>query len=330
MLSTIPLPVIAFFIPFLIAFSYPLLVMCCVPKCAPPKRYIQNNLSISIFLFSSFPISVGVFAHSITREAVAPWFAPGFWSYSSYALIGITIVIVTAIVFQDFMGRPMAPYVLKRSEAEKACQLEEELRAAFSSGVDDDDVKAKKREYQTLTRLPSFRDLFARGGPIAYVHIGLAWMGIIFAATYFWYLVVAAEYKFDGNKLKAGSENNLVLVLILLATFIPLRLQTEWYQSYFHEKNWLKKYPAFFLGIFLAIAMLLLLTLLLHPTFAVGFFSAFYAVLLGALGFIGKIKPEWLRGLAEFLREMTFTEFLALYIVFLVVISTVTVAAIGI
>src|SRR5437868_12978056 len=62
---------------------------------------------------------------------------------------------------------------------------------------------------------------------------------------------VAAEYKFDGNKLKAGSENNLVLVLILLATFIPLRLQTEWYQSYFHEKNWLKKYPAFLLGIFL-------------------------------------------------------------------------------
>src|SRR2546429_8471814 len=106
MLSTIPLPVIAFIIPFLIAFSYPLLVMFCVPKSAHPKRYIQNNLSVSIFLFSSFPISVAVFTHSITREALAPWFAPGFWAYSSYAVIALTIAIVTAIVFQDFMGRP--------------------------------------------------------------------------------------------------------------------------------------------------------------------------------------------------------------------------------
>ena len=330
MLSAIPLPVIAFCIPFVLALSYPLLVMFCVPKEAPPKRYIQNNLSISIFLFSSFPIAVAVFAQSLTREAIAPWFAPGFWSYLSYALIVITIVIVTAIVFQDFMGRPMAPYVLKRRDAKKACQLEEELRAEFSNDSEDDETRAKKKKYQALTRLASLRELRARGGPIAYIHIGLTWMGVMFAATFFWYLVVAAEHKFDGNKLKPGSENNLVLVLILLATFIPLRLQTEWYQSYFHEPHWLKKYPAFFLGVILAIAMLLLLTLLLHPTFAVGFFSAFYAVLLGALGLIGKLRPEWLRGVAEFLREMTFMEFLALYIVFVVVIATVTVAALGI
>ena len=84
------------------------------------------------------------------------------------------------------------------------------------------------------------------------------------------------------------------------------------------------------MGIVVAIAMLLLLTLLLHPSFAIGFFSAFYAVLMGVIGFMAKLKPEWLRAIAHFLRDMTFMEFLAIYIVFLVVVITITVAALGI
>ena len=329
MFSTLPLPIIGFLIPFVAALSYPVLVMICVPKEATPKRYIQNNLSISIFFFSSFPLAVAVFLHSITGSAVMDWFSPG-WRILSYAVIAISIVIVTVVVFQDFMGRPMAPYVLRKDEAERACQLEAELRDAFNNSIDDDRVKAQKKEYQKLTRLGSFKDLRQRGGPIAYAHMALTWMGLMFVAAYFWYLAVAAEHKFDQLPLKTGSENNLVLVLILLATFFPLRLQTEWYQSYFHEPHWLQKYPAFFVGIVVAIAMLLLLTLLLHPSFAIGFFSAFYAVLMGVIGFMAKLKPEWLRAIAHFLRDMTFMEFLAIYIVFLVVVITITVAALGI
>jgi hypothetical protein len=148
-------------------------VLVCVPKDAPPKRYIQNNFSISIFLFSSFPIAVAVFALSITPEAVRPWFAEGWWPYVSAAALIVTILIVTAIVLQDFMSRPMAPYVLKMQEAKRACRLERELRIAFANSVHDQEIEVKKQKYKKLTHIKSFKDLVKRGGPIAYIHIAL-------------------------------------------------------------------------------------------------------------------------------------------------------------
>jgi hypothetical protein len=330
MFSAIPRPIIFFLIPFVLSLSYPLAVWLCMPKETEPRRYIQNNLSISIFLHSSFPIAVAVFSTSITRGAVMPWFQGG-WAWVGWGITAITVVIVTVIVFQDFTSRPMAPYVLRRKEAKEAWELEDKLRKDFERSSRDQHTEEKKM-YQNLTRLRWGKDLFKRGGPIAFIHIGLTWMGVAFAAAYFWYLAAAVNFQSRGvdQVLKAGSRDRLVVVLILMATFIPLRLHTEWYQSYFHEQHWLRKYPAFWLGVFLAFDLLIFITILIQPGATIQIISAIGAVLLGAIGVIGKLKPDWLLGVGEFVQQMTFIEFCAVYLLFTIVVAEITAASFSI
>jgi hypothetical protein len=166
--------------------------------------------------------------------------------------------------------------------------------------------------------------IWHRGGPIAYIQLALTWLGGMITLTYFWYLVTATLY----HRAVAGkvdpTTNRLVLVYLLLLTWFPLRLHTEWYQNYFHKKDWLKTYPAFWLLAFLAFALLILIILLIQPGTPIKLLSAMNLVFVAILGLVGKLKPEWLRYVGNFLQTTNFVYFLAMYLIFLVVVAAVT------
>lgn len=318
---------LGFSIPFVLALSYPLALCLYLPKSTHPTRWIQNNPSFSVFLLSSFPIAVFVLALSVVQDGIAPfWFWGGTWRvWVAYPAVVVTLMIVTLIVFDDFMRRPMAPYVLKKRAAAEAAALEKKLRAEFRSHHKE--VETRRREYQKMVQLPTLKAIRARGGPVAYIHLALAWLATLFALTYFWYLVAATLFRTTaGPALTDASKNRLVLVYILLLTWFPLRLHTEWYQNYFHKKNWLKSYPAFWLLAFLAFALLVLIVLILNPGGTIKFLSVTNVVFVAILGLIGKLKPDWLHAVADFLQSTSFVYFLAIYLIFLVLVAAVTAA----
>jgi hypothetical protein len=317
--------VLSFAIPFALALSYPLALLLYLPKSTHPSRWIQNNPSISVFLLSSFPIAVCVFSISMMQDGILRHWFSGWHVWVSYPAIVVTILVVTLIVFDDFTRRPIAPYTLKKRAAEEAARLEKQLRAEYRNP--NKHFEGKRKEYQKLVKLGTLKAIWTRGGPIAYIHLALTWLAALFTLTYFWYLVAASQFITPaGIPLGDPSKNKLVLVYILLLTWFPLRLHTEWYQNYFHNKDWLKGYPAFWLLAFLAFAVLVLIILIVKPGGAIKFLSVLNVVFVAALGAIGKLKPDWLRAVADFLQSTSFVYFLAIYLIFLVLVAAVTAA----
>jgi len=327
MSTPIIIAVLSFAVPFVLALAYPLALMLYLPKSTHPVRWIQNNPSFSVFLLSSFPVAVCVLSLSMSQDGVLGyWFAGGGWqAWVAYLVLAVTLLIVTLIVVDDFTRRPMAPYVLKKNAAAQAARLEKELRDA--SDQQNKSVAAKRSEYQKQVKLGTLKAVWARGGPIAYIHLALAWMATLVALTYFWYLVAASLSGITlGQDLGDASKNKLVLVYLLLLTWFPLRLHTEWYQNYFHKKDWLRSYPAFWLLAVLGFAVLVLIVLIFKPGGAITVVSALNVVFVGALGLVGKLKPDWLRKIADFLQSTSFVYFFAIYLIFLVMVATVTAA----
>jgi hypothetical protein len=317
--------VISFAIPFGLALSYPVALLLYLPKSTHPSRWIQNNPSISVFLLSSFPIAVCVFSLSLVQDGILRHWFSGWHVWVSYPAIVVTILVVTLIVFDDFTRRPIAPYTLRKRGAQEAARLEKELRAEYRHP--NKQFEAKRKEYQKLVKLGTLKAIRTRGGPIAYIHLALTWLAALFTLTYFWYLVAASQFTTAaGTPLADASKNKLVLVYILLLTWFPLRLHTEWYQNYFHDKDWLKSYPAFWLLAFLAFAVLVLVILIVKPGGAIKFLSVLNVAFVAVLGAIGKLKPDWLRAVADFLQSTSFVYFLAIYLIFLVLVTAVTAA----
>jgi hypothetical protein len=229
---------------------------------------------------------------------------------------------VTLIVLDDFTGKPFAPYILKTKEAEQSSRLERELRDASRAGARPKNLEKKRKEYQQLVQLNSIRDIFTRGGPVAYVHLGLTWITTLSVLAYFWYLVfLVIQTAQHGTNVPEGEKQKLVLIFVLLVSWFPMRLHTEWYRNHFHRPHWLRKYSAFWLLTFLGLAYLFLVILILKPKGIIVLISA--ALMEALLAVIGKFKPEWLRSLAYLLESVPFVYFVAMYLVFFVIVSAI-------
>jgi hypothetical protein len=231
---------------------------------------------------------------------------------------------VSLTVLNDFTSKPIAPYVLRRAQAEASSLLELELRTVRrSGGVRYKLLEPQRKQYQRLVHLGSIRDVFTRGGPVAYVHIALAWITTLFVIAYFWYLAfLLIKTADDGTNLSESEKEKLVLIFILLVSWFPMRLHTEWYQNEFHRPQWLRQYSAFWMLAFLALAYLLFVILILKPKGTI--FLVIAALMQALLAAIGKFKPDWLRSLGYFLSSLPFVYFVAVYLVFLVIVCATT------
>lgn len=238
--------------------------------------------------------------------------------------IVLSLVMVTLTVLDDFTSKPAAPYVLKASEAKTSSQIELELRHARRiGGVLYKVAEPKRKKYQELVHLKSLQDVFKRGGPVAYVHLGLAWIVTLFVTAYFWYLAfLLIKTAHDGTNLAESEKEKLVFIFVLLVTWFPMRLHTEWYQNEFHRPHWLRQYSAFWILAFLALAYLLFVILILKPQGTIVLISA--ALTQALIAVVGKFKPQWLRSLAFFLASVPFVYFVGIYLVFLVIVCAMT------
>ena len=316
--------IFSFLIALLLSLSYPLSILFCLPRSTQPTRWIQNNPSYSIFLLSSFPAAVCIFSITVNADVISYWLTPGtlrFWITCVAVLL--TLVMVSLIVIDDFTSKPFAPYILKSKEAEQSSKLEAELREANQSGAHPKSLENKRKQYQRLVQLNSIREILKRGGPVAYVHLGLAWITSLFVLSYFWYLVfLIVQTAKRGTIVPEAEKEKLVVIFVLLVSWFPMRLHTEWYQNHFHRKHWLRKYSAFWMLAFLAFAYLLLVILILKPKGVIVLILV--ALMEALLATIGKFKPEWLRSLSDLLASLPFIYFVAMYLVFFVIVGAIT------
>jgi hypothetical protein len=316
---------VSFIVPFTLSLSYPVAVIAYLPKSTQPVRWIQNNPSFSVFLLSVFPLAVAIFSVSVNAQVIEHWSSEPWHFWIACVAVTTSIAIATLIVIDDFRGRLHAPYILKAHLAVKASLLEKELRTAARSALKDKKLGEKRSNYQHLIQIKTFQDFRAKAGPIAYIHLGLVWIANVFAVCYLWYLIAAAEFKvYHHVDLGRANESQLLLIYLLLITWFPMRLHTEWYQNYFHKRDWLSSYPAFWLLATLALAGLLLVAILMRPEGLLQFIPIFNVVLVALLGLIGKLKPEWLRVVADFLESTPFIYFIAIYFVFVALICLTT------
>lgn len=241
----------------------------------------------------------------------------------------MSLVLVTLITIDDFTSRPTAPFTLKRSGAEKALKLETELRArADEKPTSHNHLTAKRKQYGELVTLGSLKDIRKRGGPVAYIHLALAWLATSFAIIFVWYLVMVMEQKVHYHvEPPPATLDKLILVFLLLLTWFPLRLQTEWYQNHFHREKWLRSYPAFWVLAVLALAALIVIVIIRSVNGSTGLvvlLGAIQAAIGVAIGFVGKFKPDWLKAVAAFLERTRFVYFAAIYFIFLMLVSAVS------
>jgi hypothetical protein len=316
--------IFSFAIAFVVSLSYPASILFCLPKSTKPTRWIQNNPSYSIFLLSSFPAAVCIFSITVKAGVISYWLAPGtwrFWMTCGAALL--TLGMVSLIVIDDFTSKPFAPYILKPKEAEQSSKLEWELREAARTRARPKNLENKRKQYQKLVQLNSIGEVLKRGGPVAYVHLGLAWITTLFVLSYFWYLVfLVIQTSQRGTTVPEAETERLIVIFVLLMSWFPMRLHTEWYQNHFHRKHWLRRYSAFWMLAFLAFAYLLLVILILRPKGVIVLILV--ALMEALLATIGKFKPEWLRSLADLLASLPFVYFVAMYLVFFVIVGAIT------
>src|ERR1051326_2146462 len=201
-MSNLNAAVFSFVVAFVVSLSYPATILFYLPKPTQRTRWIQNNPSYSVFLLSSYPAAVCVFSATINGEVISYWWS-GWRGWVFCLAVALSLVMVTLTVLDDFTSKPIAPYVLKAPEAETSSELELELRQASRiGGVLYKVVGQKRKRYQELIHLKSLKDVFKRGGPVAYVHLALAWIVTLFITAYFWYLAfLLIKTAHDGTNL---------------------------------------------------------------------------------------------------------------------------------
>jgi hypothetical protein len=311
---------IGFGIPFSISLLFPLVIKFSLPSWTKPTRWIQNNPPFSIYMLSAFPIAVGVFSvtfASFNKVFDVNTYGEAWLFWAAIAALLVLSAFATMIVVHDFVSRPIGPYVLRGQTADEAFRLEMELREAWTKSAELD---TRCSHYQKLVQFNCLRNVFKDGNIVALVYLVIAWGGTLFYVFYFWYVAVLV---LSNQSIPPKTVSSLLLVFMLLITWLPMRVHTDWYQNHFHHKNWLRKSYAFWLGIFMAIASLFFVVFIAKPEALVVYCTGANAAVFTFVGLTGTFKPEWLRAVAEFLQSTPFTYFAAAYTVFLFVTAII-------
>jgi hypothetical protein len=316
---------IGFAISFAISLAFPLAVKLSLPRWTNPTRWIQNNPPFSVFMLSAFPIAVGVFCVTFSSLKEVNVFDVQTYGvewllYASIGALLILCVLAATIVIHDFTSRPIGPYILRGDAAVAAFHLEMELRESAKLNVDSPEQAAKCQDYQNLIQLNSLGNLFRHGNMVALVYLTIAWGASTFCVFYFWFVAVLV---LSNQTISPKTVSKLLMIFILLITWLPMRVHTDWYQNHFHCHDWLKRSYAFWLGIVMAVASLFFVIFISKPEALLIFCTAFNAAVLAFVGLTGRFKPEWLRAVGDFFQSTPFIYFVTAYTVFLFVTAVI-------
>jgi hypothetical protein len=296
-----------------------------LPRWTNPTRWIQNNPPFSVFMLSAFPIAVGVFCVTFSNLKEVNVFDVKTYGiewllYASIGALLVLCILTPIIVVHDFVSRPIGPYILRGDAATEAFHLEMELREAAKSNSTSPELTTKCQDYQKLVQLNSLGNIFKHGNAVAAAYLLIAWVGTTFCVFYFWFVAVLV---LSNQNISPKTVSKLLMIFILLIMWLPMRVHTDWYQSYFHCDDWLKRSYAFWLGIVMAIASLFFVIFISRPEALLIFCTAFNAAVLAFVGLTGKFKPEWLRAVGDFLQTTPFIYFVTAYIIFLFVTAVI-------
>jgi hypothetical protein len=312
---------IGFGVAFTIALTFPIAIVLSLPAWTKPARWIQNSPSLSIYMLSSFPMAVGIFCVTVSTstfvfDANTYGSASLFWA--AVAALFVLSLFGSMVVVSDFVSRPLGPYVLRRQLADEAFRLEMQLRESWQSKSTEFDSRCS--DYQKLIQFTCLRNVFRDGNLVALAYLVIAWGGTMFAVFYFWYVALLI---LSNRSIPPKTVSSLLVVYMLLTTWLPMRIHRDWYQGHFHDKDWLRRSYAFWLGIFMAVASFFFVVLIAKPEAVVVYCTGINAAVFSFVGLTGTFKPEWLRALAEFLQSTPFTYFAAAYTVFLFVTAII-------
>ena len=302
---------------FLVGAIFPIAVFVTLPL-PQAQRWVQNNLSFSIFLLTAYPVAVGVFAareHPTPLACLAPWLRHGL-----RLLLTLLIVIAVLLAVDDlkssFTDRILEPYNLV--DFGHALSLETRLRQDVKNGrLKPED--ARKQYLDAHLTFSSISDWLTRASFASKWAFVLNVLAGGFVALFFWYLILLLCWHFCGGAtIPPAVLDSIFLIFGLLATWFPMRVYAEWYIN-FHSSKHLSSYSAFTVLIIVAIAVAILVVLLRTSGTAAKMFSALSAGFTGALGILGKLKPELVRRVAEFVEGLSPIAFVAVDLVVLII-----------
>ena len=317
---------IGFGICFAISLIFPLAIKLSLPSWTNPMRWIQNNPPFSVYMLSAFPIAVGIFCVTFVNLKEIDVFdiktyGEAWVFYAALTALGVLFIIASVITVNDFTSRPIGPYILRGTAGVEAFNLEMELRNAATLNPEPPDMASKCERYQKLIQLNSLSNILKHGNAVALAYLAIAWGAAMCCAFYFWYIAVLV---LSNQNIPNKTVNRLFMIFILLITWFPMRVHTDWYQNHFHCNNWLQRSHAFWLGIIVAIASMLFVIFISKPEALLVFCTGLNAAILAFVGLTGTFKPEWLRAVANFFQATPFIYFFASYTIFLFVTAVIS------
>lgn len=285
-------------------------------------RWIQNNLSFSVFLLIPYPLAVGVFASTFRVKDFAQLPARLKVPFAGVLILLLSLALVTVI--QDALKKEstIAPYELR--DASGALELERRMRAAVQAKIKSG--AGARAEYVADPRVryfSSLQDLWARGSVATKWAKVLHWMGSWFGVIFFWYLLVVVG---STRKTHPGKDR-LILSFALLITWFPMRMYSEWYINFYVLD--LRSYQPFIIFSALAISGLVLVAVLLKPGSVVQIISGFIGAAVVVLGFLGKLQPSWVRFVAEAIEKVSFNTFLTIELIILLTFVALVIPVFG-
>jgi hypothetical protein len=309
---------------------------------APALRWFQNHLTFSLVHWTAFAWAVSIASVTFGPRKYSRILGRGSWEFGSYAALALMATIATVATVQDFSGNRPEPYMLR--DARSATRAEGELRRHYDDLQPEAKGADPARAAGYAAELNGYNARFygfdttkpwKHINVLAYVTFGLTWFFTMLVVALAWAIAVALPLmrrrinnaRLTVEKAQAGaflgfakvleelrglreSEeefrrvlNDVFKVYILVVSWIPFRVYTTWYQNYY-LLNGKVVYPGVVLLAILAVVFLTILMVLKRGTDVLAMIGAVYGVLLGAVGLLGKFKPEVLGGLLESLKQL--------------------------
>jgi len=302
---------------YLVAAGFPAAVLSTLPF-ADAVRWIQNNITFSIFMLTAFPVSVGVFA---ARTHLPRWDAlPRWLRYILWGTLAVLVVLGCAGALDDLRDaiehRVIEPYNF--TDYREALALESALREDVGQELVGP-LDARWFYQAAGTTFSGGRDWLDRGSAAAHWALVVNAMAGVFVAVFIWYSAALACCRYLGRAhLPPATLDGVLLVYGLLATWFPMRLYSEWYIN-FQSLAHLARYSAFTLLVLLAVAVGAIIAVV-HTSGTVP--KVFAAASAGAgmiIGVIGKIEPRYLQPIAEFVEGLSPVTFLTIHVIALIV-----------
>ncbi len=237
---------LAYFVCVALYVSYPITLFLSVDN-SNAFRWLKHEPAYNLFALMVLPIAFALFVRTfeprkilqgLGRNAKAV-FSIGFvFLFAISVYLGITDGLRKTVV-QPFYFEDVELYVTKEAKLRKTIEEQKEKNIKYDSAIIEN-AKFANWDY--------FID---NAGFIAYLSIFLDSFGYCFVFMYFWLIAFIMA---KNREMARSEKKNLALIFVLLITWFPMRIYSDWYLNFF-QLSTIHNYSSFWIFLILAVVV---------------------------------------------------------------------------